>query len=155
MLHVRRQIVQAAVALLQRDVAGVTAVSAGRAAPLPVARTPYLLVYARSEEARPIAGPRGGVDDDSERLQRLLTLVVEIVVADDATDSDARLDGFCLEVERAMAADRRLGGLAEDLVLARSELAARFETESRIARGRLEYSVEYHTTALRPDIHLE
>lgn len=152
MQHVRRQIVLAVVAQLQRGVAGVTSVQDGRAAPLPVGKTPYLLVYARTEEVRAIAGR--SLDDD-DRLRRLLGLVVEIVVADDATDSDARLDGFCLAVEKAMAADRRLGGIVEDLLLARSELAARFETESRIARARMEFSVEYHTTAARPEIHLE
>lgn len=144
-LHVRRQIARAGVAVLQRDV-GVS-VFEGRAAPISTAKMPYLLVYARSEESRPTS-----LDD--RRYRRLLTLLVEIVIGDGA-DSDAALDAMCLKVEKAMADDPQLGGLAEDLVLVRSELAARFESETRIARGRLEYTVEYHTPASRPDQHLE
>jgi len=149
-LHVRRQIVQAVAAVLRRDISGVS-VQDGRAAPMPVAKCPYLLVYARSEEVRAIAGR--SLDDD-ERLRRALQLEVQITVAD-ATDSDDRLDAFAVLIEKALAADRRLGGLVEDLALERSELAASFDGEQRVARARLEYRVEYHTTALRPDQHLE
>lgn len=144
-MHVRRLIVLAVVARLGQ-VAGVTAVKAGRAAPMPVATAPYLLVYARREESLSTTLD----DDDERRLQRQLVLAVDIVTAS-ATDDDAATDALALEVETAMAADTTLGGLVKDLELRRTDLDARLEGETRTGRARLEYLVEYHTTAQRPD----
>lgn len=144
MPHARRFIVLAAVAQLGQ-VPGVTAVRAGRAAPLPAATAPYLLVYARREDSRSTT-----LDDDDRRLQRELALYVDIVTAS-ADDDDALADGLALEVEKAMAADTTLGGLVKDLELRRTDLDARAEGETRTGRARLEFAVEYHTSAARPD----
>lgn len=147
-LHVRRQIVLAIVAQLEAGVPGVT-VKAGRTAPLPTASLPYLLVHARREAAQSVTS-RG----DDARLQRRLAVLIDIVHAD-AEDDDGVADGFCLLVEKAMQADPTLGGLAQDLEGPETLFDARAEGETRLGRARLEYQVEYHTTALRPDQHLE
>ena len=144
-MHVRRLIVLAVVARLSQ-VPGVTAVKAGRAAPMPVASAPYLLVYARGEESRSTTLD----DDDARRLQRDLVLAIDIVTAS-ADDDDAATDALALEVEMAMAADTTLGGLVEDLELRRTDLDARAEGETRTGRARLEYLVAYHTSVTRPD----
>ena len=144
-MHVRRLIVLAVVARL-KQVSGVTAVKAGRAASMPVTQAPYMLVYARGEESRSTTLD----DDDDRRLQRELVLAVEIVVAS-ADDDDAATDALALEVEKAMASDTTLGGLVKDLELRRTDLDARAEGETRTGRARLEYLVAYHTTVTRPD----
>lgn len=149
-LHVRRQIALAVVNLLRAGVPAVQGVQAGRSAPLPVARAPYLLVYTRSEQSASVS-PHG---EDDRRLRRLLTLAVEIVVGD-GSDSDEQLDALSLLVERALAGAPKLGGLAEDLEITRTEFAGRGDTESNVGRARLDFVVEYHTSALRPDQHLE
>jgi|GEM_PF-605941 len=147
-LHVRRQIVLAIVDRLRADVPGVT-VKAGRSAPLPTASLPYILVHARREAAQSVTS-RG----DEVRLQRRLTVQIDIVHAD-VDDDDGESDRFCLLVEKAMQADPTLGGLLHDLEGPDTVLDARAEGETRIGRARLEYQLEYHTTALRPDQHLQ
>ena len=144
-MHLRRLIVLAVVARLGQ-VPGVTAVKPGRAAPMPVAAAPYLLVYARTEDSRSTTLD----DDDDRRLEREVIVAVEIVTAS-ADDDDGETDALALEVEKAMAADTTLGGLVKDLELRRTTLDARAEGETRTGRARLEYLVEYHTTVTRPD----
>lgn len=150
MLHARRQIVLAIVECLRRDVTGVTSVKAGRAAPMPVSEAPFLLVYARREDSREIAT----LDDDTPRLHRPLTLYIDIVHAD-PEDDDGAADALCLLVEKAMAGNPTLGGLAKSVELVRTDLDARAEGETRLGRARLEYAIEYHTSALRPELSLE
>lgn len=150
-LHVRRQIVLAVVAALEGQTLAGARVHHGRAEPDSVAtpRGPFLLVYARSEESRTVS-----FDDDADRQQRALTLAIE-AVATSASDDDATLDQLSLEIERAMVADVTLGGLAVSVELARTDLNARADGESRTGRARLEFTVEYHTAAGRPDLPLE
>lgn len=147
-LHVRRQIVLAIVDRLRTDVPGVT-VKAGRTAPAPVESLPYILVYARRESAASVTS-RG----DDVRLQRRPAILIDIVHAD-AEDDDGAADAFCLLVEKAMQAEPTFGGLLHDLEGPDTTLDARAEGETRIGRARLEYFIEYHTTALRPEQHLE
>jgi hypothetical protein len=147
-LHVRRQIVLAIVECLAREIPEAT-VKAGRAAPLPTASLPHLLVHARREAAVSVTS-RG----DQVRLQRRLSVLIDVLHAD-AEDDDGAADAFCLQVELAMQADPTLGGLLHDLEGPDTTLDARAEGETRIGRARLEYQLEYHTTALRPDQHLE
>lgn len=148
MLHARRQIVLAIVERLGHGVPGVT-VKAGRSAPLPVERAPYILVHARREAAASVTS-RG----DDVRLQRRLSVLIDIVHAD-AEDDDGAADAWCLLVEKAMQAEPTFGGLLQDLEGPETTLDARAEGETRIGRARLEYFLEYHTTALRPEQHLE
>lgn len=149
-MHVRRRIVLAVKAALQSlvDDGVVTSVSAGRAAPQPVARAPYLLIYARAEQSR-------STELDDERcLQRDLVLAIEAVFAS-AEDSDDKGDDLALAIETAMAADDTLGGLIHDIELARTDLDARAEGETRLGRVRLEFGVQYFTAAGRPDASLD
>jgi hypothetical protein len=149
-MHVRRRIVIAVAAALQPllDNGIVTRIQPGRAAPQPVASTPYLLVYARTEQSRGISM------DDDRRTQRALTLAIEAIFAS-PDDSDAGGDDIALAIERAMAADPMLGGLIKDSELTRSELDARVDGETRLGRVRLEYQIEYHTSAGNPDASLD
>jgi len=146
-LHVRRQIVGAIVTRLEA-IPGVT-VKAGRTAPSPVVSAPYILVHARREQAASVTS-RG----DEVRLQRRLSVLIDVVHAD-PEDDDGEADRLCLLVERAMLADPTFGGLAHDLEGPDTTLDARAEGETRLGRARLEFQLEYHTTAQRPDQHLQ
>lgn len=147
-LHVRRQLVLAIVERLESGGPGVP-VKPGRTAPLPVATAPYILVHARREQAASVTS-RG----DEVRLQRRLLVRIDIVHAD-PEDDDGAADALCLQVETAMQADPSFGRLVHDLEGPETTLDAWAEGETRIGRARLEYQLEYHTTAQRPDQHLE
>jgi len=138
-------------AIVERLRAGVpgVAVKAGRTAPLPTAALPYIVVHARRETAASVTS-RG----DQVRLQRKPSVLIDIVHAD-PEDDDGVADAFCLLVEKAMQADPSLGGLLHDLEGPDTTLDARSEGETRIGRARLEYFLEYHTTADRPEQHLK
>lgn len=147
-LHARRQLVLAIVARLEAGVSGVT-VKAGRTAPLSAPPPACILVHARQEQARSVTS-RG----DEVRLQRRLSVLIDVVHAD-AGDDDGEADRLCQLVETAMYAEPTFGGLAHDLEGPDTTLDARAEGETRLGRARLEFQLEYHTTALRPDQHLQ
>jgi len=145
-MHARRSIILAATGALQPLITGgtVTAVRAGRAAPMPVAQAPYLLVYGRRERSSPSTiGP-------GRKLLRELTLAIEAVTAS-ADDSDGLVDALASAVEATLAGDPTLGGAAKDLYLSATDLDARAEGEDRIGRARLEFTVTYLTVASAPD----
>jgi len=145
--HARRLIITAAIAALQPLIAAgtVIAIKAGRAAPMPVAQVPYLLVYGRRE--RSAAATMGGAN---RKLQRELTLAIEAVTAS-ADDNDELVDTIAAAVEAALAGDPTLDKNAKDLVLSATDLDARAEGETRTGRARLEFTVTYFTVASAPD----
>lgn len=148
-MHVRARIVAAVVANLEPLIAAgvVTSIRAGRAAPEPVAASPYLLVYARQEQSG-----RVNMQDDPD-MRRVVVLAIEGVYSS-PEDSDAAGDGLALAVEKVLA-ENLLGGLIRDIELARTDLDARAaEGETRIGRVRLEYQVEYFTPAREPESSL-
>jgi hypothetical protein len=145
MPHVRTLIVAAAVELLKTCPTPLGRVKSGRAAPMPVAQAPYLLVYGRPERSAPLAGGR-----ETRKLLRELTLAIEIVTAS-ADDNDDQVNAIAAEVERALAAQPSLGGLSKDLWLAATTPDARADGEVRVGRARLEFTVQYVTVASAPD----
>lgn len=146
-VHARRKIVLAAVQALTGLPTTGTNVKPGRAAPLPVAQAPYLLVYARAERSAPVTAKGPG-----RKLQHELTLAVEGITV--SADDDELADALALEVEQALAADPTLGGACRDLFLGSTNLDARAEGETRTGHIRLEFSVTYFTAAARPDVSL-
>lgn len=148
MLHARRRIVLAAVTALTGLPTTGDRVKPGRAAPMPVASTPYLLVYARPERSASLTMKGPG-----RKLQRELTLAVEAVMGS-ADDNDEQSDTIALEVEQALAADPTLGGVCRDLVLSSTLPDASAEGETRVGRTRFEFIVTYFTAADRPDVSL-
>ncbi len=145
MIHARAKIVAAVVAALTGLPTTAGRVKAGRAAPMPVAQTPYLLVYGRREASAPLTMGRAG-----RKLQRQLTLSVEAITVS-ALDNDGEIDAIAAEVEAALAADPTLGGLVQDLFLSATDLDATVEGETRTGRARLDYTVNYITVAAAPD----
>ncbi len=145
MPHARAAIVAAAVAALGA-LATVPAsrIKAGRAAPMPVAPAPSLLVYGRRERSAPVSGSGA-----ARKLQRELTLRVEVITAGD--DDDTAVDLVAAEVEAALGGNVKLGGCCSDLYLSATDLDARAEGETRLGRAWLDFTVLYFTPANRPD----
>ena len=145
MLHARRQIVIAVTQALTGLATTGANVHAGRAWPVETAATPCLLVYARREQSgSDTMGP-------SRKLRRELTLSVEGLVAE-SVDSDATLDAIAFEVETALAADPKLGGLCLDLEISATDIAANAEADTRQGRIRLDFTVFYRTAATAPGV---
>lgn len=143
-MHARRQIVTAAVQQLGA-LASIAPekIKPGRAAPMPVASAPYLLVYGRREQSALATMGR------SPSLQRLLTLRVEVVTAGD--DNDELVDQIAAEVEAALMGNDTLGGACKSLYLSATDLDARAEGETRIGRAWLDFTVMYFTVAPSPE----
>ena len=143
-MHARRTVVLAVVAALTplADDEIVTAVQDGRAAPLPIAKAPYVMVYGRQERSAPLtmAGP-------ARKLEREVVVAVEIVAA---SEGDEAVEALAEAVEAAIAADPTLGGACKDLWLSATTLDARIEGQSRAGTARLEFTVSYHTRANNP-----
>jgi hypothetical protein len=102
----------------------------------------------RTEDSRAVSE-----DDTGRRLRRAPVLAIEAVFAS-VEDSDAGADDLAEPIERTLYADPTLGGLVKDLDLVRTVLDARTEGETRVGRARLEFELEYHTAAGRPDASL-
>ncbi|HQS18606.1 hypothetical protein [Reyranella sp.] len=146
MLHARSQIVLAAVQILTGLATTGPRVHAGRAWPVESGATPCLLVYARREQSG--SDTMGG---PSRKLRRELTLSVEGLVAE-TDDSDATLDAIAFEVETALAADPKLGGLCLDLEISGTDIAANAEGDTRQGRIRLDFTIFYRTAANAPGV---
>lgn len=147
-LHARRAIVDAAVGALGDLVTNevVTAVKAGRQAPMPIATAPYLLVYGRQERSEPLT-----IAARRRKLDRMLTLTVEIVTSSE-DDNDEQADAIAVEVEVALAGDPTLGGAAKDLWISETSIDASADGEARAGRAGLQFTVTYHTQADTPDV---
>ena len=110
MSHVRTQIRQAVVALLNGNTEAGTRVFSSRVHPLDDAKLPALLVYTPQENMgeRSMQRPR--------TQQRQLQLAVEGYVKARG-DIDAEADSLALEVEQLIGADPTLSGLVKDITL--------------------------------------
>lgn len=144
--HRRKQIRDAVVARLTGLATTATRVHGGRTLPLGDGFSPTLLVYAREERSSLQA--MGGA---GRPLERRLRLAVHGYVAVVAGDPEDTLDQIALEVERAMMADERLGGLAVSLELAATDISAVLsDNNRRIGEIRLTYDIEYASAADDP-----
>ena len=148
-MHARRAIVNAAAAALANLPSTGARVYPGRAWPMAADGPPYLLVYARREQSQPLI-----MTASTRKLGRALTLIVDGIETG-GTDDDAALDAIAAEVEAALAEDPSLGGAARDLWLTQTTLdVSPQDSERRIARVQLEFSVTYQTTAAAPETAL-
>lgn len=145
--HLRRQIRAAAVAALKSGTAPPwgNRVHPSRRVPLAEADLPALCVYTTEEDS---------VLDAGHNLRRGVSLVIEAVTQDNAALDD-ELDVLALAIEKALAADRTLGGLAYDAVLARTTIALQPVRDAQYRTGSavLTYGVVYRTPVADPSIN--
>lgn len=142
--HVRTQIRDKVVDLLDNLTTTGTRCYAARPRTRPLRTLPALIVYTNGEEINITAGQRG-----SRRLERPLDLVVEGYVAE-TSDPDKTLDKINAEVEVAMAADPTLGGLAKDLYIQRLDKEQEDDAEKPTWVIRMNFYCEYHTRETAP-----
>lgn len=141
MAHVRQQIRERVASLLTTaNVASIVAQS--RVYPLMPGNV-AALVYATNEtvEAATLTYPR--------KLSRTLSLIVEVMrrnAAASSGDLDDSLDTLCVAVEEAIAADQTLNGLADDIILASTQVTMSGDGDAPIGVARMEFIVSYRTT---------
>lgn len=82
----------------------------------------------------------------SRTLRRVINAVVEVFVKGSSTAVSDTIDGICISVEEAIAADFALNGLAKSCILTATETDVNIEGEQGIGTARLVYAVEYVTS---------
>lgn len=142
--HVRTQIRDKVVDLLDNLTTTGTRCHAARPRTRPLNLLPALIVYTNNEDLQLSSGQRG-----SRRLERPLDLVIEGYAAGTG-DVDLTLDTMSAEVETALAADPTLGALAKDLYLLRIEKEQDDEAEKPTWLIRMTFYCEYHTRETAP-----
>jgi hypothetical protein len=143
MSHARKQIRDAALALLQ---AGVTAtVSGSRVHNFQLSDLPAIAVYTVDEqsEAEPV---------ERRTLIRQLELVVDALVATTG-DVEDDADALIVQIEEALEGsdNGRFGGLANDSELRSTRIGLAGDADNRHATVHLVYGVEYWTLAGDPE----
>lgn len=102
-------------------------------------KLPALCVYTTDESS-------GLVTVGTRTLRRVINAVVEVYAKGASATIHDTVDGICVSVEEAIAADFGLNGLAKSCVLTSTETDVNVEGENGIASARLVYSVEYVTS---------
>jgi hypothetical protein len=141
--HIRKQIRDAVKARLTGLPTTGTRVEIGRTRPLEARHDPLVLIYTRDENSQRDAMGR------PPKLMRDVQLFVDGRVVT-KTPPDDLLDQIALEVEVALAADKRLGGLAMDVLLVRTQSDVQADGESHVGATRMEYRVRCRTPDNEP-----
>ncbi len=144
MTHVRAQIREAFAARLTGLTTTGPRVYAGRTRPLAKDHDPALLVYA-TEETSDVAAMGAPAT-----ATRALTVMVEGRVSGSAPP-DETLDAIAAEVETAIGANWKAGGLAKEVTLVATRLRAQAPGESQLGEVALEFRVSYRTREGAPE----
>ena len=143
MSHIRKQVRDAVSAAL--TAAGLS-VSASRAWPVQREQLPLVLVYVREEELEPV--DMGGGD---RALRRRMSVHIEALAeASETVDDD--LDALGVQIERALAMDRTLGGVTHDLVPESASLSMDADGERVFGALRMEYIAAACTAMNEPEV---
>jgi hypothetical protein len=151
MSHVRQQIRDAVVAAVTFLPLTATRVYKARVYPMTAADLPGICVYTQSESAS--LNTIGGLKTVSAYL-RNLSINLEIY-AKATSNLDNSLDNIAVEVETAIATNAGLNGLAEDVILASTEIDIMgADSEQPVGVMRLTYNIIYRTTLADPSAAL-
>lgn len=148
--HVRTQIRDAAVDLLDALTTTSTRCTGGRpkSRPIQESELPCLLVYTQEEESEPVSGTMG-----TRRVSRAVQLVVH-GYAQGTGDIDTTLDTIAKEVEVALAANPTLSGKCKDLYLTSTVKDSDPEAKQPTWEIVLTFTCEYSTREDLPDASL-
>lgn len=136
-MHKRQIIRDAIVALLKLGIPALDGrVYPNRARPTEMTELPVALVYSLSETAQNFT-----IDGYQYRD---LNVIIEIR-ARLGIGSDDLIDDLCLAAERAIAADPRLGGVANLVDIASTQIGLDGEGETRQMVASLSYTIQYET----------
>ena len=149
MSHIRAQIRAAVVNLLT----GLTTTGANvfqtRVWPVNDSELPCLLVMTDADVVSSYS--EGSVVANTPRnVNRTMHLTVQALVRSATTD-DA-LDQICLEVEKALSADRFLGGLSANVTLADTRIQFKGDGEKPTGEATMTYQIEYWVLDTTPDV---
>ncbi len=135
--HVRKQIRDAAAAILGALPTTGARVYVGRTRPLDADHLPTLLIYTRDERSEDVAmGPA--------TLMRSVELLVDArVTSQEPPDDD--LDAIAVQIEETFGAASTLNGLAESMTLVASRQSVSAEGQNHIGSLALEFRVVYRT----------
>jgi hypothetical protein len=138
-LHPRQVLRQAVVDLLKRsNTAAGESVFPSREVPWRSVELPGIAVYSLEESS-----DRQHTEGE---LVRHVVLAIHAVVRLNELVDDA-LDELALQIEKAMAADQTLGGIAVSSFLSGTDISVDESTARPVGAIRLAYDVRYHTTA--------
>lgn len=144
MPHVRQQIYEAIVALLDDATSAGSNVFAQRILPIGKNVDKVCLIFGLNE-------PASAISAQPVRLQRQLALRIEGHFKASAETIDDLMDDFAVAVEVAMAADRSIGGLAHESGITTTTIQHDAQGEKPVAVIRLDYTVIYHTRDTDPE----
>lgn len=139
MSHVRQQIRDRIATLVTGLPSTGASVYKMRRYALDDAKLPAICVYTTDEASNLIT-------IGSRTLRRVINVMVEVFVTGASTAVSDNLDGICVSVEEAIAADFSLNGLAKSCILNSTEVDVNVEGEKAFASARLVYAVEYVTS---------
>lgn len=142
-MHQRQQIRAAVVATLNAVPAFANRVHATRLTPFDQKLLPRVCVYTLNENS--------GLDTASELL-RQVSLQIEVIVAG-FDQLDDVIDGHAVSIEKAIGANRTLGGAAFDCELTATALSTHMDGEKKTGHGKLTYQVTYRTSAGDPEVN--
>lgn len=139
MSHVRQQI-RDRMATVAASVPGfTTSVYKMRRYALDDDKLPAVLVYTADESSRMITiGTR--------TLRRVINVMVEVLAKGSSITVHNTIDGYCVSLEEAIAADFTLNGLAKSCILTATETDVNIEGERAVGSARMVYAVEYVTS---------
>lgn len=103
------------------------------------AKLPAICVYTTDESSSLITV-------GSRTLRRVINAMVEVFVKGSSTTVSDTIDGICVSVEEAIAADFALNGLVKSCILTATETDVNIEGEKGIGTARLVYAIEYVTS---------
>lgn len=146
MAHVRQQIVEAVVSALTGLSTTGANVFPQRRYPTGDGQWPCLLVYRGREVSTP-----DEIGRPPREMAHGFEVLVEIVAAGAAADDT--IDDACVEIEKAVAADVTLGGLARDAFVSGFEPAPLLADQARqqTSGARLTLNISYRTTDTDPE----
>tara|TARA_R110001632_G_scaffold198248_2_gene320569 strand:- start:73 stop:519 length:447 start_codon:yes stop_codon:yes gene_type:complete len=116
-----------------------------RVYPLQNTSLPALIIYTKNEESEP------EVIGTNRLTTRNLSLAIECYVKI-ASNFDDLIDTICKEVEKAIATDTTLNGLAKDCYLESTEVDFNNEGEKPLAVATLIFLTNYYVKEQSPDV---
>ena len=106
---------------------------------------PSLVIYTKSESSEPI------VIGTDRVMSRELSVVVE-AYCKATSNFDDTIDTISKEVEKAIMADRTLGGLAKDTYVESTEIEYTGEGEQPVGYVTLTFLTNYYVQETNPDV---
>tara|TARA_B110000483_G_scaffold201736_1_gene242938 strand:- start:57 stop:500 length:444 start_codon:yes stop_codon:yes gene_type:complete len=145
MAHVRQQIRERVVTVLTGLTTTGNNVFETRIYPLQNTALPALIVYTNSEESEP------EVIGTNRLMSRNLSLTVECYVKQTSNPNDG-VDTICEEVEKAIANDTTLNGLAKDCYVSSTDTEKNSEGEKPLLVTTLIFLINYYVKEQAPDV---